>query len=316
VEEEGEETMSLLSDIQEDATDSRVDILKVLRKAKILAAKLNNPEFDEWIEHELNGYENRENLPNYRILPAQIKGNFLSPQGHQLRETGIPESVLPPELEGWGYEVRLAHPISLFASLRASAKEADDHEIRFPWPPALALQYGSRLYRGMQCISAWQAIPAQALDALMETVRNRILSFSLEIWKEAPDAGEAAPKVEPVPQERVRHIYLTTIFASGTGNVAVGSSDFTQANYASVQQGDANSLSKYLSDLGIDSDDVNAIVRDVESPDPVETKIGKAKTWLVNLAMKAATKAGESSVSAVVGLAAKALFTYLGVPGG
>lgn len=133
--------------------------LPFLRKAKILAARLHNPELTEWVDHELNGYRGDEQLPSYRFLPAQAKGTFMSPYGHQLRDTEIPASVLPSKFREYGTTVHLAHPISLFASLVANAKGRDQGCVNFPWPKEMALLYGSNLYRGMQCISAWQELP-------------------------------------------------------------------------------------------------------------------------------------------------------------
>lgn len=146
----------------------------------------------------------------------------------------------------------------------------------------------------------------------MDTVRCRILSFALEIEREAPDAGEAEAKTEPVPQERVRHIYTTTIVSAGPANVAIGGSEFTQGV---VQKGDLESLRNYLAELGIEREDVDAVSRDVGSDEPRETKIEKAKTWLWNLTLKSVAKAGEVGVNNIVALAAKALFSYLGVEG-
>jgi hypothetical protein len=41
--------MTLLREIQVAATDCKVDISTVLRKAKILAVRLQNPEFESWV---------------------------------------------------------------------------------------------------------------------------------------------------------------------------------------------------------------------------------------------------------------------------
>jgi hypothetical protein len=51
--------MTLLRELQRDALDPSVDITTVLRKARVLAARLNNAEFVAWIQHELNGLPRR-----------------------------------------------------------------------------------------------------------------------------------------------------------------------------------------------------------------------------------------------------------------
>lgn len=64
--------MGLLADIEAAATDSTVSISDLLRKCKVLAARLKHREFADWVNAELNGY-NPSQLPPYRCvrLPSQ-----------------------------------------------------------------------------------------------------------------------------------------------------------------------------------------------------------------------------------------------------
>ena len=60
--------MTLLREIQADAVDTNVDISVLLRKCKVLAARLGNKEFNLWVERELNGYTSREVYRNTEYL--------------------------------------------------------------------------------------------------------------------------------------------------------------------------------------------------------------------------------------------------------
>jgi hypothetical protein len=75
--------MSLLRDIQDAAVDQSTNVTTLLRKCKILAARLGNEEFKRWIDNELNGYESVDELPEYRIIHTQSYGFFVSPFGLQ-----------------------------------------------------------------------------------------------------------------------------------------------------------------------------------------------------------------------------------------
>jgi hypothetical protein len=48
--------VTLLRDIQAAATESSVPVGVLLRKCKVLAARLGDERFAEWVELELNGY--------------------------------------------------------------------------------------------------------------------------------------------------------------------------------------------------------------------------------------------------------------------
>ena len=65
---------SLVQELQQDALNSSVSTLELLRKALVVATKLNIPEFEEWIEFELSGYSNGKNIPSYRYIVGPVKG--------------------------------------------------------------------------------------------------------------------------------------------------------------------------------------------------------------------------------------------------
>ena len=66
---------SLVLDLQQEVLNKDCDILNALRKAHLIASKLQLKEFDIWIQHELNGYENcsRDEIPNYRTVKGALK---------------------------------------------------------------------------------------------------------------------------------------------------------------------------------------------------------------------------------------------------
>lgn len=68
--------MSLLWEIQGAALDSNVDITDLLRKCMVLAARLKNKEFKEWVSHELKGYKEDGDLPDYRCIDVASYGDF------------------------------------------------------------------------------------------------------------------------------------------------------------------------------------------------------------------------------------------------
>lgn len=216
--------MTLLREIQGAATESKIDISTVLRKAKILAARLHNPEFETWVDHELNGYGDKSNLPPYRVLGVGVRGHIRR-FGLHWNDAPIMATFLPEKLRDWGEVCYLDQPIASIASLAASVQ--DGGQLRMPWPQELAIKFGAKGYRGFECLGAWQVISLHALVGIVDTVRNRVLEFSLRIEAENPAAGEALPDTQPVPKEKVQMIFQNTFYAP-VGNVAQGSQDFNQ----------------------------------------------------------------------------------------
>ena len=57
--------------LQAEALDEKVDIENLLRKAYLVARKLQLKDFEEWITCEQNGYKKK--VPDYRIISGEIK---------------------------------------------------------------------------------------------------------------------------------------------------------------------------------------------------------------------------------------------------
>ena len=63
--------MSIVEEIQWDAVNSGTSLSDLLRKARVVASKLNQLQPLEWVDAELNGYSGE--VPDYRVLTGQAK---------------------------------------------------------------------------------------------------------------------------------------------------------------------------------------------------------------------------------------------------
>lgn len=217
--------MSLLREIQDTAINSNVELASLLRKCKILAARLGNTEFKQWIENELSGYKSKDQLPDYRILHVISKGHFSGPAGSGLRNADIPLSCIP---EKFRENLKHAYLMEPVASLEALVSNSKSGVIQEQWNPDLVAFVGHDIYEYMNCMQAWKVIPITAIIAALDAIRNRVLNFVLEIEAEAPEAGEAPINSNPVPQERLHQIFNTYI-TGNVQNLATGSENVKQA---------------------------------------------------------------------------------------
>lgn len=154
--------MSLLRQIQDAAIDSSIDLPTLLRKCKVLAARLGNDDFKRWIDNELSGYDNVGDLPEYRILSVNSKGHFSGAFGSGMRYADIPLICLPEEFrENLGHSY-LMQPIAAMASLVANGTSGTLQE---PWNPDIVAHFGQRIYERMVCMQG-RIQPVDATDSL------------------------------------------------------------------------------------------------------------------------------------------------------
>lgn len=204
--------MSLLREIQNDAVNSNVNVSDLLRKCKILAYRLGNEDFKNWVDFELNGYGSTDSLPNYRTVYVGSKGYFVGSFGRSLSNADIPTHGLPDWLQESCSKADFNNPIATLESYTFNYKNG---QLTQSWSPAILAKFGSNMYSDLNCIQAWKVIPVASVIGIIDTVKTKILNFVLEIEVINPEAGEAELNSNPIPQDKVSQIFNINI----SGNV-------------------------------------------------------------------------------------------------
>lgn len=86
--------MFLIRSIQAEAIEAATSVSSLLRKCKLLAARLDHAQLAQWVEQELNGYPDDADLPAYRVTCAYSYGNFAGPFS-TATDLQTPVTVLP-----------------------------------------------------------------------------------------------------------------------------------------------------------------------------------------------------------------------------
>src|SRR5579862_3554871 len=122
--------MSLLREIQDGVTEDSTSLGSLLRKTKLLAARIGVKEIGAWAERELSGYDNAEELPPYRgPFDAIVLGNAMGAYGKQLRNFPIPPMAVSNEYrDGSLFKLYFLQGVAELESL-AAAKQT----LRAPW---------------------------------------------------------------------------------------------------------------------------------------------------------------------------------------
>src|SRR5690606_22230209 len=69
----------------------------ILRKVFLVSKELKDKEFIKWVEKELNGYNDGDEVPNYRIISIIPKGHFVGLGNSQLNNVELPISLIQKE---------------------------------------------------------------------------------------------------------------------------------------------------------------------------------------------------------------------------
>lgn len=187
---------SLVLELQADALDPSVTVLNLLRKALVVAKKLNVKEFQTWIELELAGYDDMP-IPKYRLIRGRLRA-WNPYQGWQSIATDN------KELENFYESVcncSIRQPISELVTLSNSKNS----ELRMQ----LTSQAESFLVSTVDT-SVKLSISSASIRAIVEAARDVILRWALKL-EEDRITGEGMSFSREEKQIAANHDYRNFI---------------------------------------------------------------------------------------------------------
>jgi hypothetical protein len=120
--------MSLLHEIQTGATDDTTSLSSLLRKMKLLAARLQVKDIADWANKELSGGYSGADLPEYRgpfaaIVLADVFGAF----GSGLKNYPVPPLAFPEDLRsGQLFQLRFLQSVAELEELVSQDQELQE----------------------------------------------------------------------------------------------------------------------------------------------------------------------------------------------
>lgn len=293
---------SLVLELQKDALNSSNNLTDLLRKALLVAKKLGIKDFQDWINNELNGYDDAKVIPKYRIVSGQIKA--LNPY-HGWMPCLISDNDLTSQIQ----KREVVQSIGALTSLLQNNKSGF---LQTPFPPEAEHTLMS-LFQ-IKCQFALHIDPS-AVYGILDTVRNTVLEWSLKLEQEGilgegmSFSKEEKGKAQGNPSIRIEN------FQGILGNVS--DSTISQDLDISIQSGDINSLSDFLSKKGISKEDIEELKKAINiDPKPVSSKSFGEKVggWIGNMISKAATGAWDIGIQVAGTILTKAISMYYGLP--
>jgi len=296
--------------LQDMAGSSSCDIQELLARAKMIAVKLDLAEVTDWLNKEINGYPDRNQLPSYRLL------NNLPIKAFNPYNGWIPFKIgsialEDPKLYNILTTLQLVNPLSMLSNY---AKSTETLYSDLPYPLANLLNSASQ---GPDFRLSWEINPA-LVTKILSAIRSRILDWSLDLEK-AGILGEGL--LFSQQEKEAAHMTVnnnTNNFHAPVNNAGVigsGNGDITQNN--SITSGDFNSLEKQLKEWGVSDEDVRTLHQVVQespaptSPDNFGSRIGE---WLGNTIGKAYAGTLRIAGSAAPVLLTNAICQYYGIP--
>jgi hypothetical protein len=305
--------LTLLLDIQDAAVGTDVPLAVLLRKCQVLAARLGHDALRDWARSEVEGYRAVADLPDYRKTgPLEAVGSFMRGGVQFWPRLPIPRGSVPEEHHDRLFAHQFLQGVAELEPLGAANPET---VFAIKWPSDAIAVYGGRIWHDMVCLDAHVDLSPHMIAGVLDTIRNRVLSLALEIWKEAPNAGEAPAAGEAgVPVQRVDQIFNTYVLAPVTALAVGPTAEVNQTFNTNVIAGNFDSLRAALTQLGVSGDDVRdlegALAADAVTEHGV---LGPATaTWLERFRDGASRQTAALANGVTAGLITELLLQFLG----
>lgn len=293
---------SMVLDLQREIISSDCDIVNALRKAHLIAVKLELEEFDEWISNELNGYSSQKLCPEYRKVHCVLRA-FNPYHGW------TPTMIDDPEFEKMISEKRVIQSVSEIITLIENSKnglyincsgaELDVFNQMFDNP--IPMQF------------AYHVSTASVAD-IIEKVKNTLLEWTLRLEKEGI-VGENM-MFNDNEKEKAKSIPHTINNYYGNTNIVNGSAEHSQIiagneNNNSISRDELNNeldkiTEKVCNESGMSSEDIETaleLLSDIRNKIDSDKKPNIIKSGLVGLK--------DFLINAGGGLVASLLYTLI-----
>lgn len=297
--------MTLVKQLQAELTDLDKPLESILLKCQIVAARLDAPSFEHWVDWEQNGYPDGTPTPEYRSAScccmAHLSDGVRVINNHtfDFSHTAHLENLM---------DVCLRDPVAALVEMLRSGRCAlaiPDRLVGFIQKTALQ--------PGVSILQIWREVTMADISGMLASVRAKLLAFLLDIEKTLPEFDGETPLHDPAKSREAQQIFNVTVY---DGNVAVGES-VTQINYKGIQAGNWESLRGFLEDKEIEKSDLDLLQEALkEDPRPAGRKLGpKTSSWIGGMVTKAASGIWQVGVATAGNLLAKAILMYYGISG-
>ncbi|HHC7315872.1 TPA: hypothetical protein ACN3ZO_003512 [Vibrio cholerae] len=303
--------MQLLDEIIELLSSKDGSLSEALIKTKVLLHKIGQKDLVLWVNHELNGYPDDEQIPNYRLVDAQVKVNA-SNGVYQFNSHPIPLGHLEPE-----HRKRLetgSMPQSLAVIEKFAKTEEGTLESHIPMEAYGLLSKG--LSNGYHIQRAWSEVPITSVENILMQVRSRLLDFVLELNSGLDSSGDKTNTSEALAAINPKNLFNNAIFGPNT-TIVLGNSNSTNV-HNNVVTNDFESLKRELEKHGILEQDISALKTAISVDSECEVvrqnQFGpKVKEWVQSMLHKAVDATWQIELGVASSLLATALNNYYGL---
>ncbi|WP_373954932.1 hypothetical protein QNN95_16055 (plasmid) [Exiguobacterium acetylicum] len=265
---------SIVLELQREIINKSTNAVDLLRKAMLVAQKLQVKEFEEWVHFELNGFIDLSSVPNYREVVGQVE--------------------MFDSITGWNtiiFEderiVNLANrqKLGLRMSEIQSLLSGKSSLFSINMVPAL----NQLLSKVVGEVTEYRlSIPRHQIEKIQDSVKNIILDWTIKLERDGI-MGEGFSFSEEEKKEATKHNYNVNNFFGNAADIQI-QQNVEHSTQTMNNTADMTKISEFVSQLQenltktelsiIQQKDIEAeieeIKKEIKNPNPLVSKLKKS----------------------------------------
>lgn len=281
----------MIKELIRDLTYDNITVNQGLTRAKLIAYKINNDEFKNWIVNELNGYPSSSNLPSYRIIPCQSYGIVSNPF-HGKQQITLDFSNLDKDFN------KKMNTHEVFQSIDALEKQSANNTTGSMKLPIEFVRLCQRVFESEDLIDIKKQIHFGQYGEIVGLVKQKLIDTLLDLDKEFPsfesnylDNMENKEKSSSIVNNHIYGDHANTNVAVGNNNSQKIDSEFSAR---------VDNLLQELKSLGVEEKELKEIKEIVSTKEDKKGIGKKALDWVGKVATKALDKGIELQIPLLI----------------
>lgn len=176
----------MIKDLIKEIAYDKITLTQALTRAKLIAYKIENEAFKNWISNELDGYASGKDAPSYRVVEVETVGSVVDSLG---RNYEIQIGVAPQTKEQLDIDLYKWHVNEGIASLERMIEKASGDFMYMQLGPETTEFIGQfiQLPNGVKLKHLLKKIGVSMLFDIANKTKQNLLDTLLELDKEFPN---------------------------------------------------------------------------------------------------------------------------------
>ncbi len=282
----------MIKDLIQDLTFDKITLTQALTRAKLIAYKIKNDNFKEWIELELGGYINKE-LPKYRVINCDVFAEVIDPFRGKYTIPFDVTNVDKDLTENSFYKMNVTQSVG---TMESGLEKDGESQYGYEFLPQQLVQLlRSMTSDGDSITAVKRRIQFSEIRHILSITKQKLLDILLQLNDAFPHLeNDFVTDINSI--DKAQTIINHNIYGNySNSNIGIGQNVSQSIN----NENKIEELVKELSSMGVEDEDI-AEIRTIIQNKNKESIPKQVMNWLGKLSTKVIEKGIELNIPLIL----------------